>query len=85
MQRISMVWLVMFVLAALSCYGPISSGSCESDNVLKHESRYAVKYREMWLSALGSVRKVGIGRVAAMIGWRPIWQGATNSQMRAGS
>ncbi|WP_369960280.1 cysteine hydrolase family protein [Pseudomonas benzenivorans] len=34
---------------------------------------------------LGSVRKVGTGRIAAMIGWRPTWQGATNSQMRAGS
>ncbi|WP_124320346.1 cation transporter [Pseudomonas chlororaphis] len=34
---------------------------------------------------LGSVRKVGAGRIAAMIGWRPTWQGATNSRMRAGS
>ena len=36
-------------------------------------------------SDLGSVRKVGTGRIATMIGWRPTWQGATNSQMRAGS
>ncbi len=34
---------------------------------------------------LGSVRKVGTGRVATMTGWRPTWQGATNSQMRARS
>ncbi|MFN3771456.1 MAG: phospholipase effector Tle1 domain-containing protein [Ectopseudomonas guguanensis] len=41
--------------------------------------------KEYLPSQLGSVRKVGTGRIVAMIGWRPTWQGATNSQMRAGS
>lgn len=36
------------------------------------------------IARLGSVRKVGMGRIAAMIGWGPAWQSATNSPMQPG-
>lgn len=47
--------------------------------------RIDLRTRDQYLRLLGSVRKVGAGRIAAMIGWRPPWQGATNSRMQAGS
>ncbi|GAB7531567.1 hypothetical protein PS3A_39790 [Pseudomonas sp. 3A(2025)] len=34
---------------------------------------------------LGFVRKVGAGRIAAMIGWRPAWQSVTNSPTHRGN
>ncbi|SPF13370.1 hypothetical protein PSCFBP6110_00861 [Pseudomonas syringae pv. cerasicola] len=34
---------------------------------------------------LGFVRKVGGGRIAAMIGWRPAWQSVTNSPTHRGN
>ncbi|WP_321575962.1 hypothetical protein [Pseudomonas syringae] len=34
---------------------------------------------------LGFVRKVGWGRIAAMIGWRPAWQSVTNSPTHRGN
>ncbi len=35
--------------------------------------------------SLGFVRKVGAGRIAAMIGWRSAWQGVTNSPTQRGN
>lgn len=34
---------------------------------------------------LGFVRKVVVAKIAAMTGWRPVWQGVTNFLMRHGS
>ncbi|WP_440806865.1 hypothetical protein [Pseudomonas syringae] len=34
---------------------------------------------------LGFVRKVGAGRIAVMIGWRPAWQSVTNSPTHRGN
>lgn len=57
---------------------------CRYCYLFGHEDPEAIL--ELYLpDLLGSVRKVGTGRIVTMIGWRPTWQGATNSQMRAGS
>ena len=34
---------------------------------------------------LGFVRKVVVAKIAAMTGWRPVWQGVTNFLMHHGS
>ncbi|NRC26604.1 hypothetical protein HB728_27655 [Pseudomonas aeruginosa] len=61
----------MFMKAAANVYSVLSEHDEETDLLETLQ--------------LGSVRKVGAGRIATMIGWRSAWQGATNSQMRAGS
>ena len=41
--------------------------------------------RRVCIMFLGFVRKVGAGRIAAMIGWRPAWQSVTNSPTHRGN
>ncbi len=39
---------------------------------------------KVWRGLLGFVRKVVVAKIAAMTGWRPVWQGVTNFLMRHG-
>jgi len=51
---------------------------------MKLESRLQDHDEQSFLS-LGFVRKVVVAKIAAMTGWRPVWQGVTNFLMRHGS
>lgn len=77
---------------SIQSFSPLTSTSAPVQAVAAQRSEFsACMCRELRLGPspinwrLGFVRKVGGGRIAAMIDWRPAWQSVTNSPTRRGN